>query len=144
MREGAWRGDVMFILAAVMWAVFGLLSRHWNADPVETTVSIGVLSLLSVPVWALIMPMQLADASLRAIVLQASYQGAIVGVIALFLYARVVILIGPVRAALFLPVVPCVAAIGAWLVLGERPSEWELLGMLIVVTGMVATLRPTS
>jgi drug/metabolite transporter (DMT)-like permease len=143
MREGAWRGDVLFILASVMWAVFGLLSRHWNADPVETTVSVGVISLLSVPAWALTMPMRLADASLHAIVLQAIYQGVIVGVIALFLYARVVALMGPVHAALFLPVVPCVVAIGGWFVLGERPSEWELLGMLIVVAGMIATLRPT-
>jgi drug/metabolite transporter (DMT)-like permease len=144
MREGAWRGDVLFVVAALMWAVFGLLSRQWNADPVETTVSIGVLSLLSVPIWAFAMPMQLAEASLRAILLQALYQGVIVGVVALFLYARVVALVGAVQAALFLPVVPCVVAIGGWFVLGERPSAWELLGMLIVIVGMIATLRPGS
>jgi hypothetical protein len=98
-----------------------------NADPAETTVSVGVLSLLSVPAWALIMPMHWPMPP-RAIVLQAFYQGVIVGVVALFLYARVVILIGPVQAALFLPVVPCVVAIGGWFVLGERPSEMGTVG----------------
>ena len=141
-RAGAWRGDMLFVLAAVMWAVFGLLSRYWGADPVETTLSIGVLSLLSVPACATILPMHVAHATPQAILLQAIYQGGIVGVLSLYLYTRVVDLMGSVRAAMFLPVVPCVAAVGAWVVLGEQPSALELGGMMVVMAGMAAALRP--
>jgi drug/metabolite transporter (DMT)-like permease len=142
-RAGAWRGDALFVLAAVMWAVFGLLSRYWSADPVETTLSIGILSLLSVPVCVTLLPMNVADATPQAVFLQASYQGGIVGVLSLYLYTRVVDLMGSVGAAMFLPIVPCVAAIGAWLALAEQPSAMELGGMIVVMAGMVAALRPS-
>jgi drug/metabolite transporter (DMT)-like permease len=139
-REGAWRGDLLFVLSSVMWAYFGLLAGRWNVRPVAATASIAILSFFGSPLWAMLVPIRLMDASFSAILLQAIYQGLLVGVLATFLYMRVVALLGAVRAALFLPVVPIVTALTGAVALGENPSVLELAGMLLVIAGMALAL----
>jgi drug/metabolite transporter (DMT)-like permease len=139
-REGAWRGDLLFVLSSVMWAYFGLLADRWRVRPVAATASIAVLSLLGTPIWAMLIPLRLIHASLSAVLLQAIYQGLLVGVLATFLYMRVVMLLGSVRAALFLPLVPIVTALTGAILLGEIPSISEFAGMLSVVAGMALAL----
>jgi len=139
-RAGAWRGDLLFVLSSVMWAAFGLLAGRWHVRAVAATASIAILSLLGTPLWAMLVPMRLWNASLSAILLQAVYQGLLVGVLATFLYMRVVLLLGSVRAALFLPLVPIVTALTGAILLGENPSLLELAGMLLVVAGMALAL----
>jgi drug/metabolite transporter (DMT)-like permease len=139
-RAGVWRGDLLFALSSVMWAYFGLLAGRWNVRAVAATASIAILSLLGTPLWAMLVPMRLWGASLAAILLQAIYQGLLVGVLATFLYMRVVMLLGSVRAALFLPLVPIVTALTGAILLGENPSPLEFAGMLLVVAGMALAL----
>ncbi len=139
-REGSWRGDVLFVLAAVMWALFGLLSQRWRADPIETTASTCVVSLLSAPLWMAVLPIQLQHAGWGPIALQALYQGLLVGAVSLFLYTRAVELIGSAATALFLPLMPVVAGVGAFVFLGEQPTISEIGGMLAVAAGMAAAL----
>jgi drug/metabolite transporter (DMT)-like permease len=140
-REGAWRGDLLFVLNAVMWAAFGAMTKRWAVPAVGGTATIAVLSLLSMPLWASFLPSQLAQASVSAIALQAVCQGLLVGVLSLIFYTRCVALLGPVAAALFVPLVPVVAALGGVLALGEIPSALEFAGMAVVVGGMVLALR---
>jgi drug/metabolite transporter (DMT)-like permease len=139
-RAGAWRGDLLFALSSVMWAYFGLLAGRWRVRAIAATASIAMLSFLGSPLWAMLIPMQLMQASLPAILLQAIYQGLLVGVVATFLYMRVVMLLGSVRAALFLPLVPIVTALTGAILLGEIPSMLELAGMVLVVAGMALAL----
>jgi drug/metabolite transporter (DMT)-like permease len=135
-REGAWRGDLLFALSACMWAGFGFLANRWRASSVAATAAISILSLLSVPLWAFFMPLHMFDAPLLASLLQALFQGVLVGVVALYLYTRTVALIGPLQAALFVPLTPIVTAIADLLYLGEQPSIAEMVGMVAVIAGM--------
>jgi drug/metabolite transporter (DMT)-like permease len=123
-----------------MWAYFGLLAGCWNVRAVDATAAIAVLSLLGTPIWAMLIGMRLWNASLSAVLLQAIYQGLLVGVLATFLYMRVVALLGSVRAALFLPLVPIVTALTGAVLLGEHPSYLEIAGMLLVAAGMTLAL----
>ncbi|MFI5014254.1 MAG: DMT family transporter [Hyphomicrobiales bacterium] len=136
-RQGAWRGDLLFALAACMWAGFGFLAKRWQASPFAATAAISILSLLSVPLWAFFMPLNILSAPLSASLLQALFQGVLVGVGALYLYTRTVALLGPLQAALFVPLTPIVTAFADLLYLGELPSTAEVTGMIIVVSGMV-------
>jgi len=137
-REGAWRGHVLFAAGACMWATFGTLLRAWAVDAVAATVAVSVLSLGTLPLLPLLFPMNLLEAPLSAVLLQAVYQGLLVGVVALFLYARVVTLLGPAPATLFIPLNPIVAAVlGDWL-LSETPTVLELAGMAVVIVGLAA------
>jgi drug/metabolite transporter (DMT)-like permease len=140
-REGAWRGDLLFVLAAVMWAVFGLLAKRWQADALGLTITICLLSALSAPLLAFAVPLHMAGASLKALALQAVYQGLLVGVVSLFLYAKANAILGSARAALFLPLVPMVTAATGILVLGEQPSVMEMAGMAVAMAGMTLALR---
>src|SRR4051812_6855317 len=140
-REGAWRGDLLFVLSAAMWSLFGLFARRWAIDAVAATVTICVLSLLTLPVWAGFFPLRLATVAPSAIVLQALYQGVLVGVVSLFLYARTVALFGVIRASLFSSLLPGVTAFAGFLLLGEVPSMFEIIGTLIVMSGMFLVFR---
>jgi drug/metabolite transporter (DMT)-like permease len=143
-REGAWRGDLLFVLSAAMWSLFGLLARRWAIDAVATTVTICVLSLLTLPIWIGFFPLRLATVAPSAIVLQALYQGVLVGVVSLFLYARTVALLGVMRASLFSSLLPGVTALAGFVLLGEIPTTSEMIGTLIVMGGMFLAFRSNA
>jgi drug/metabolite transporter (DMT)-like permease len=136
-REGAWRGDLLFALSGCMWAGFGFMANRWKASSVGAAAAISILSLMSVPLWAFFMPLHLAEASIGASLLQALFQGVLVGVAALYLYTRAVALLGPVQAALFVPLTPIVTGVVDLLWLGEQASLSETVGMAAVIAGMV-------
>lgn len=140
-QDSAWIGDLFFVANAVMWSVFGLLARRWGTDAIEVTIATCLLSLLVLPIFALTMPVRLGDTAWPAMALQAVYQGALVGVGALFLYTKSVQLLGAARATLFLPLNPVVTALAGILLLGEYPSALEIGGMLLVIAGMSVALR---
>lgn len=140
-REGAWRGDLLFALAAMMWSGYGMLARRWSGDALGTIATVCVLSLAATLVAALVVPLHIAQAPWRAVLLQAGYQGMLAGTFAFFLYTRTLAILGPAQAALFLPLVPVVTAVGAAIGLGEWPSAAELVGMVCVIAGMFVALR---
>lgn len=144
LPAGTWKGDLLFVAAAAMWSVFGLLTQRWGANALETSAATCVISLLTVPLWAFAMPMNMAHVPASAIVLQAVYQGAVVGAGALFLYARAVELLGSASAAIFLPLMPVVTALAAWQWLGEATTPNEVVGMAIVATGMMIAVRASA
>lgn len=143
-REGAWIGDLLFVLIAVLWSVFGLLARRWGADAVEVTMATCLLSVPLLPLLALVQPVNLLQVPLSAIALQALYQGVLVGAVALFLYTEAVAILGAARAALFLPLVPVVTALSSAALLGEQASGLEIAGMALAVTGMLVALKAPS
>lgn len=143
-RAGAWIGDLLFVLIALLWSVFGLLARRWGADAVEVTMATCLLSVPLLPLLALVQPVHLLQVPLPAIALQALYQGVLVGAVALFLYTEAVAILGAARAALFLPLVPVVTALSGAAFLGEQASALEIAGMLLAVTGMLVALKAPS
>lgn len=143
-QDRAWIGDLFFVANAVMWSLFGLLARRWGADAIDVTVATCLLSLVVLPIFALTMPIGLGSATWTAIALQAGYQGALVGVGALFLYTRAVALLGAARATLFLPLNPVITALAGATLLGEVPSVVEVAGMAFVIVGMSVALRARS
>jgi drug/metabolite transporter (DMT)-like permease len=136
-REGAWRGDLLFALSGCMWAGFGFLANRWQASSIGAAAAISILSLMSVPLIALFMPLHMLHAPWLSSLTQALFQGVLVGVVALYLYTRAVALLGPLQAALFVPLTPIVTALVDLLSSGEQPSPTETLGMVTVVAGMV-------
>lgn len=143
-RPDAWIGDLLFVLIACLWSIFGLLARRWDASSLEVT---GASCLLSVPllaIVALVLPVHMARAPFAELLLQALYQGVLVGVVALYLYARTVAMLGAAKATLFLPLVPVVTAAASALLLAESPTPMELIGMAVVVTGMLVAFRSPS
>lgn len=143
-RPDAWIGDLLFVLVAVLWSIFGLQARRWGASSVEVTVASCVLSLPLLGVVALALPVHMAQVPFAEVLLQAFYQGVLVGVVALYLYARSVAMLGAAKATLFLPLVPVVTAACSALLLAEQPTPAEIIGMTVVIAGMLVAFRSPS
>ena len=143
-RPNAWVGDLLFVLIAFLWSIFGLLARRWGASSLEITAASCILSVPLLAIVALALPIHMARVTFAEILLQALYQGVLVGVVALYLYARTVATLGAAKATLCLPLVPIATAAASALLLAETPSPAEIVGMAIVVTGMLIAFRSPS
>jgi drug/metabolite transporter (DMT)-like permease len=131
-----WLGDVLFTVAAVLWAVFTVAVHHWRIAPLPATAAVWVLALPYVPAYALVARGRLLDAPRGEVVFQALFQGLGVAIIALALYAWAIRVLGDGRAALFMPLVPVFAVLLGVAVLGEVPAAVQLLGIGGVALGM--------
>ncbi|MDX5362958.1 MAG: DMT family transporter [Pseudazoarcus pumilus] len=137
-----WIGDALFLTAALLWAVFGMLGRHWKVPPRTAIVAIAVMSMVVyLPVYALWLPSNLAAAPTGEIVLQGVYQGIIAALIAGSMYTYACQTIGVYRASMTLAIVPGASAIGAWLLLDEPLTAMATAGLALVSVGAVLSAR---
>ena len=137
-----WKGDVLFLIAALFWAVFGMLGRHWKVPPRSAIVGMAVISLVVyTPVYLLWLPKTIATAPMGEIVLQAVYQGIVAALLAGAMYTYACQTIGVYRASMTLAVVPGASAIGAWILLGEALTATVIAGLALVSVGAVLSSR---
>jgi drug/metabolite transporter (DMT)-like permease len=75
-----------------------------------------------------------------------AYAGLFALVIAYLLFYRGVQVLGATRTALYSNLQPVIALTVAWLLLGERPTAWQLVGTALVLAGLLlsrlAPMRP--
>ena len=132
-----WLGDLFFLAAGVLWAVYTVCARRWHADPLRVTASVWALALLNVPLYAAVAGDRLLQAPRGEVLFQAVYQGIGVAILALALYSWAIRVLGAPVAALFMPLTPVFGVLLAVPILGEVPSAVQVLGMLGVIAGMV-------
>ncbi len=133
---GAVPGDLVFVLAGLMFATFGIVLRLWRIGALPATAAINVLSLAVLPAYALAGGFaHMAAQGWRENLLQAVLQGVLSGPAAQYLFARSVAILGAGRAAVFPSLVPPFVLLIGWLVLGEAPTALELTGLAIVLLG---------
>jgi drug/metabolite transporter (DMT)-like permease len=133
----AWIGDLLLLWSGFDWALFGVLMRRWNLGGLRTACVMGACSILWLPVHLLVFGLGGIPNAPGAAAVQAAYQGLIAGWLAIILYSRAVAALGPSRAALLPPLVPALGVFWAWLLLGERVSALQVVGMATVVAGML-------
>lgn len=139
----AWRGDLLFMLAALMWSFYTVLMRRWNTDPLSVVSVIQVGALLYVPLYFLLEGDALFSKDLGAIAVQAGYQGLLVSVISVLLFNLAVKQMGA-RASMFTALMPLVGVSLAIVVLGEAMSLSLLAGALLISGGLFLSLRTTA
>lgn len=137
-QPGAWRGDLLFLVGTTSWAVYTLLVRRWGVTARQATVAIGVACApIYLPVWLLLLPSRMGEAGWGEILFQAGYQGLLAMIVASLLYTRAIAALGPTRLAFFTAVVPALAAVAAWPILGERLGPAAIAGVAFVSGGML-------
>jgi drug/metabolite transporter (DMT)-like permease len=135
-------GDFTFAAAGLMFATFGTLLRMWRINPMRATAVISALTLLYVPIHAIAFGFdRMIAAGWIENLLQAVVQGIFSGPMAIYLFARSVVLLGVSRAALFPSLVPGLTLIVGFLALGEVPSLLQLVGLAIVLVGFRVTQK---
>jgi drug/metabolite transporter (DMT)-like permease len=133
-------GDLSFATAGLLFATFSTLLRRWNIAPMRAVAVTSVLSLLDIPVhWLLFGFANMIELGLAENLLQAVVQGIFGGAGAVYLFTRSVVLLGAGRASVFPSLVPGFALLIGFLVLGEVPSAFALVGFAIVLIGFRMT-----
>lgn len=129
-------GDLMFIAASAVWALFGILLKVWKVRAFNVTLGVVAYSAMAyLPLYALLLPKQLAQAPLEQIALQAIFQGVVVVCIAMWTYAKAAELIGPSRLAILTSLVPATATLMAIPILGESLTAAAAAGVALTSIG---------
>ncbi|MBI3505833.1 MAG: DMT family transporter [Proteobacteria bacterium] len=138
---GQWRGHVLFVLAGASWAAYTVAARAWSIPPVATTAFIAVFSAVAyLPFYLATAGLRLFDLPAATLLLQASYQGIVVGVVAVILYTRVVGWLGAARTSAFAALVPAIATLLAVVLLDEPLHAAGIVGLALVSLGMLASV----
>ena len=136
------KGDLIFVLTGFMFASFGALLRLWRVSGLSAAVVISVVSLLLFPIYVAFGGLNdLTAAGLRENALQAVGQGVLAGPVALYLFAYSIQLLGAGRAAVFPAIVPALALLVGWLLIGEPPTALQAAGLVTVLLGFYLAQR---
>ena len=142
---GAWRGDILLVLAGTTWSVFTLLLRRWQVPAIPATAAVTIISAAAVlPIWLPWRGAAILALPTGPLVVQLLAQGVALGALAMFLYARAVELLGPTRAATLAIMVPVTALLLAGLLLHEPISLLQGLGATLAAGGMLAAVLFTG
>ena len=142
-----WKGDLIFVCAAICWSVYSVLARRWQLDAVRATIAITAFAAVCyVPLFALLtatglLPSRLAAAPWGEIAFQALFQG--VGSVAIsgITFVQMVRAFGPVRSTMITALVPGLSALGAVVFLGEPLGVNLLAGLALVTAGILFGVR---
>jgi drug/metabolite transporter (DMT)-like permease len=132
-------GDLWIVLATVGWALYSVLLKH-RPSRLDLTVRFaaitagGVLSLLP------FLGLELALDSLPVFDLQTMgtwlFLALVPGLAAYLLYGKLVSVLGPSRTGLLMYLVPVYNAGLAYVLLGEAPQLFHLIGVLLILPGI--------
>jgi len=144
-----WKGDLLFMSAALSWSAYSVLARRHGLDAVRATAAITVFALFSyLPSYALLLAFgvlqsHLLTAPVGEVLFQVLFQGLGSVVISGITFVRMIQYFGPVRSTMITALVPGLSALGAVIFLGE-PLYWNLMaGLVLVTVGILFGVRKT-
>jgi drug/metabolite transporter (DMT)-like permease len=137
-------GHALFLCAAFLWACFTIVMRRAKLDPVHAVALVSTGSfVIYMPIYLPLYAGHLAHMPLAELAFQAFFQGILVTVLALILYARAVAILGASGAAAFGALVPMLSALFAIPLLGEWPTRSDWVALTLVSVGVyLATGAP--
>jgi drug/metabolite transporter (DMT)-like permease len=137
------RGDLIFILALLMFGLYSVLSLKrpeiHGLSFVGFTFGAGAACLIPLFIWELVTrpPIELNTANLLTLF----YVAVFPSTVAYLCFNRGVQLIGANRAAPFFHMIPVFGAVMAFAFLGERPQWFDVTGFALVLTGVFVASR---
>ena len=145
-----WRGDLLFMAAALVWSVYSVLVRRHGLQAVHATTAITVFGFFAfVPVYTMAVLLgwvagHVFTAPLHDVIAQLLMQGIGSVVVSGISFNLMIRHYGPVRSTMLTAVVPGLSALAAALFLAE-PLPWNvLLGLTLVTGGIVFGVRKAA
>jgi drug/metabolite transporter (DMT)-like permease len=133
-----WRGDLLFLAAAMLWAAHSLAFAQCGLTPWQGAAFVnGWSALLLLPLVAVMGAPRLLSAPWPDIALQATGQGVVAGLLGLVVYMVAVARLGASRASLSAALVPVLTTLGAAWWMNEPVTGAVLLALSLVVPGIV-------
>ncbi len=134
---GEWRGDLLFLLAGLLFASFTLAQRRSGVSPWHATALVNCLSaLLFAPIYLLWLKPNIFMAPPAAVAFQVVAQGLAVAILGMYFYTEAVRRLGAPRAAIFGALAPALAVLIGVIILKEVPAWSTVAGMALVMSGV--------
>ncbi|MFT7370654.1 MAG: drug/metabolite transporter (DMT)-like permease [Octadecabacter sp.] len=141
----AWIGDLFFIVGALFFSCFIVLSERWKLEAMQIIFCGTVVNaVLYLPVWAIWLPSGLANAPLGPLLLQAIYQGFVPNLIGLLFIAHASRAIGNGNTSSILAAVPGGGALLGALILGESLSPISIAALISLTFGLLISVQRRS
>lgn len=140
--QDAWIGDLMFVVGAMFFSCYVILSERWQLGAMQIIFCGTIINaVIYLPVWALWLPSGIADAPMGPLLLQAVYQGFVPNLIGLLFIAHASRTIGNGNTSSILAAVPGGGALLGALILGEDLSVTSILALVILTIGLLISVR---
>jgi len=140
--QGAWIGDLLFVVGALFFSSYIILSERWQLGAMQIIFCGTVVNaVIYLPIWALWLPSGISDAPMGPLLLQAIYQGFVPNLIGLLFIAHASRTIGNGNTSFILAAVPGGGAILGVLILGESLSMISILALVILTVGLLISVR---
>lgn len=137
-EPGVWRGDLLFMSASMVWAVYTVAYRKSGLSPWHSSAMVSFWSaVLVIPAWFLTGAGKLTTAPVGDVLFQAFSQGLLAGVCGFGAFALAVKHIGPTPTATAGALVPVCVAAGGWLILREPIDALTALGIAATTLGVI-------
>ena len=137
-------GDGWILAAAFSWTAYSVLLKRWPsqlgpAERLAATIAGGIVVLLPFTALEWLTTPHL-PISARALVL-IGLAAVVPGVLSYTAYSYLQRELGASRTALLLYLSPVYGAIGAWLVLGEKPGWYHAVGAALILPSIALATR---
>jgi len=137
-HSGAWRGHLLFLAGAALYAIFTVTFRRSGIGPWHAAAIVNFYSLLLItPVYFLFCGPRVLSAAPGEVVRQALVQGVVAGIMALYFYGDAIRRLGASRAAVLGALTPVVVALAGIPLLGEVPNTVAWVAIVVVSAGVV-------
>ena len=136
--DKSWLGDLMFLISAVFFSGYLVVSRLWNVSTTQVLMCSSLINAaLYVPVWYFFLPTGIATATDAQVLLQILYQGLIPGLIGLLLVATAARNLGSSPTAAIMASVPALGTVLSIVYLGEIPGAFGWISLVILTPGIL-------
>jgi drug/metabolite transporter (DMT)-like permease len=135
-------GNLLAVLAAVIWAVYVVLQARYVSDVDDTTVAALTLAGGSLPLLMFGFPSMLAthwSALPLDVWMSILYGGVISLALASVFWYRGVRILGATRTGIYLHFEPVFALIAAWIWMHEHPTPLQGVGAVTILAGVTLT-----
>lgn len=140
---GAWRGHLLFSAASMAWASYTVAFRASGLSALHAAALLCFWSFAGMLALAALFGTRFDAVPVPTLALQFFLQGVLSGFLATFTYGFAIGRLGAARTASFAALVPILAALGGWAMLGESIPWSKGIGIVVVATGVaLASRRP--
>lgn len=141
------QGDLLILCGALVWAMYsvGVKKALKTVPPIAlTTLSMffGLVALF--PTAYIELKFHPVGAITWQIIIQLIYLGVFPSVIAFLLWNRGIGQVGPGKASMFYNLIPLFTAVMSYILLGEIPKDYHLIGGTLILWGVIWGTRPVN
>jgi drug/metabolite transporter (DMT)-like permease len=131
-------GDLALLGAALGWAIYTVRLRGSGLTTIQAAFLVCFYSTVGyLPIYLLGGFARVGDASWSELALQIVYQGVLVGGLSVVAYNVAIAQLGPNAAAVVASLVPVVAALLAFPILGDVPTSVEAVAIAVISVGVL-------